>query len=52
MAKFDSWIKETKIKPYKMPRLLKEPKEEKLVIAIKSPVKRKSPILRVKFTKI
>lgn len=52
MAKSDTWIKDTKIKPFRMPKLLKELKEEKLSIAVKSPVKRKSRILQVKFTKI
>lgn len=43
---------DTKIKMPKLPKMLKEPKEEKLAIAIKLPVDRKASMPWVKFPKI
>lgn len=43
---------DAKIKPYKMPKMLKQPKDEDLSIAIKLPVDRKSAIPWVKFNKV
>ena len=52
MAKLNSWMGSTKIKPFKMPKLLKEPKDEKLSITLKEPVQRKFKVPQVKFSKI
>lgn len=48
----NSWITEVKIKPSKMPKLLKEPKGENLSFSIKPPIQRKAKFPTVKFTKI